>query len=80
MNEEHLSRVSDTIAPIVLEFCQDRMRTCQAQFRMEELRTYVSERTMIAPASPDRILRDLRQAGKLNYRVVNRRGSLYEVI
>jgi hypothetical protein len=45
---------------------------------MEELREFLSAaRIAFAPASPDRILRQLRQQGALDYVVVNRAASLY---
>lgn len=50
-------------------------------FRADQLRAYVAARCgSLAPASADRVLRDLRQKGKLNYRVVNRRKSLYRLV
>ena len=52
-------------------------------FYMEELRQFVENRigegNHIAPDSPGRILRQLRQQGLLNYALVSRSKSLYEV-
>jgi|GEM_PF-2942399 len=68
-------RVYDRIAPLILEF---RQRCGEGQFHAEELRTFVRDRVPeIAPASPDRILRQLRLEKRLGYEVVNRRASLY---
>jgi hypothetical protein len=68
-------RVYDRIAPLILEFqrcCGERL------FHAEELRTFVRDRVPeIAPASPDRILRQLRLEKRLGYEVVNRSASLY---
>lgn len=52
------------------------------QFFIEELRKQIVDRKDIkaAPASPDRILRDLRQRKVINYRVVSRSRSLYEAL
>ena len=48
-------------------------------FHAEELRRCVLiYEPEIAPDSPGRILRLLRQEGKLNYVVINRRNSLYQ--
>lgn len=73
--QEHLERVSSRIARAILEFCKSHRR-----FHADELRRHVIRETGItAPASADRILRDLRQQRRLDYIVVNRRESLYEV-
>jgi hypothetical protein len=48
-----------------------------ATFHAQELRDFVATRTSVAPASPDRILRDMRRCGQIDYEVVNRRDSLY---
>lgn len=77
---ENIERVSSRIAGAITEFCSARIGK---QFFMEELRLFVSEKTKphhIAPASPDRILRLLRQQGKLDYKVVSRSQSLYAVL
>lgn len=75
--KQELARAVESIREIILGFC--RARPLQ-QFCASELRHYVAERSFIAPASPDRVLRALRQAGELNYKVVNRRKSIYELI
>ena len=72
----HLDRVSSRIGAAVLDFCQ-----AHRQFHAGELHRHVEDATGVsAPASADRILRDLRQRGVLKYRVVSRRESLYEVV
>jgi hypothetical protein len=78
MNTQHenLGRVSDRIREAILDFCR-----AHATFFAEELRNYTAERCgKIAPGSADRVLRDLRQSGKLDYKVLNRRKSHYQVI
>lgn len=71
----HLERVSSRIGAAVLEFCREHKT-----FHAGELHRHVEVKTGVsAPASADRILRDLRQRGVVNYRVVSRRESLYEV-
>ena len=49
----------------------------RAYFHINELHDFVEEDVNIAPASPDRILRALRQEGKLDYDVIDRRNSYY---
>ena len=73
---ENLERVSSRIAQAVIKFCRGH-RT----FHADDLREAVIRDTGIAaPASADRILRDLRQRRRISYRVLNRRESHYEVI
>jgi hypothetical protein len=70
------SRVRATIEPLVMTFYVEH---AGQPFHIEELRSYVRSFTVnIAPDSPGRILRVLRQEGKLNYVVLNRRQSLYQ--
>jgi hypothetical protein len=72
-----LERVSVRIAGALIHFC--RMRRGQT-FYADELRQYVMRNVgSIAPASADRILRDLRQRGVVNYEVISRSKSLYLV-
>ena len=70
--DENLERVGERIAAAVLEFCDLRPR-----FHMVELGEFVQARVGVAPDSPGRILRLLRQAGKIRYRVIDRRNSEY---
>jgi hypothetical protein len=71
---EERRRVASMIAASVLEFLSSHRF-----FHADELRQFVAQRHPTAPASADRILRDLRQRGLIGYRVVNRRQSMYEV-
>jgi hypothetical protein len=74
--EEHLERVSSRIERSIIRFCE-----ANPTFHADDLRKFVVRETGItAPASADRILRNLRQRGVVNYVVVNRRESLYRVI
>ena len=68
-------RVAAAIGETILAFC-----SCHSSFRMKELKAYVDKHHSSAPASTDRILRTLRQEGRVNYRVLSRSGSLYEVL
>jgi hypothetical protein len=72
---ENLERVSSRIERAIIQFCSAHPR-----FHADDLRQFVAKETgIVAPGSADRILRDLRQRGQLNYKVLNRRGSLYQV-
>ena len=74
--DEHLERVSSRIALAILEFCDSA-----TLFRADELRRCVGDRCRnSAPASADRVLRDLRRKKRLDYEVVDRRASLYRVV
>lgn len=76
---DNIERVSARIAGVIIEFCTHRTR--RGLFYAEELRDFVGQCVgATAPGSADRILRDLRQRGVINYRVLSRRESLYEVI
>ena len=77
-HQENIERVKAKIGPSVIRFIKyvGEGNT----FHADDLRDWVVEETKIAPASADRILRDLRQTGQINYRVINRRKSLYEVL
>jgi hypothetical protein len=75
--QANLDRVSARIRPAVKEFCLSRIGQ---QFHVEELTSYVRAKTTVAPGSPDRILRDLRQQGEIDYEVVSRSKSLYRVL
>src|SRR4030095_7715934 len=73
--EAHLVRVSSRIARSIVHFCQEH-----TQFHADALRAGVAQATgSTAPGSADRILRDLRQKGIIDYIVTDRRRSLYSV-
>ena len=72
-----LQQVKSVIAGLILKFFE--ARGIGARFHMVELMRYVNEYTTIAPDSAGRILRDMRQAKELNYSVVSRRESLYQI-
>lgn len=73
---EQIERVRGRIGALVCEFA--RYWGTFDTFGIEALQKYIDDRTTAAPASPDRILRDLRQRGELDYVVVNRRQALYQ--
>ena len=74
-----LSRVQANIGDLVERFVLDRWQRGQLRFHIQDLHDYIAARTLIAPASPDRILRQLRLEGKFDYKVVNRSDSCYQI-
>lgn len=76
-HSENITRVSQVIGQHVTAFLDAHLNQ---EFHVDDLRQYVSAQVggYIAPASPDRILRDLRQKKKVNYEVVSRSKSLYK--
>lgn len=74
-----LTRVSNNIRGLIQAFCKERLANGQPQFRMKDLHDYCQKNARVAPGSPDRVLRQLRKAGEINYRVVSRSASQYEL-
>lgn len=75
---ENLERVTARIGGSVVNFCRGRVGR---RFFAEDLHQAVLRDTgLVAPASADRILRNLRQRGVIGYKVVSRHESLYEII
>jgi hypothetical protein len=73
----NLARCKAVIAPVILDFWKGK--GTGTRFHMEELTNFVRARVPAAPDSAGRILRDMRQGGELNYSVVDRRKSLYQI-
>lgn len=73
----NLSRVNIKVAHLVTAFI--RGRGVGSHFHMEDLTKYVTDQETVAPDSPGRILRDLRSKGKLDYKVISRSQSLYQI-
>lgn len=78
--EQQLARVTGALGRAILSFARSRKATGQVEFHADELREWVAARCPAAPASADRVLRDLRRAGLLDYAVENRRASLYRLL
>lgn len=75
----HLTRVADNIGDLVLDFCRSQWYLGR-DFHAQELRDYISDRNpLAAPASPDRVLRLLRQEKRVDYVVISRKNSLYRI-
>lgn len=77
-HEPNLNRVSARIGGSILRYFAEYAPGYR--FHVEELRKWVLDETgILAPASADRVLRDLRQKGRLDYHVVSRKQSLYQI-
>ena len=76
---ENLGRVRDSIAPHIIRFIRERSGQ---EFRGCELQQYVAYHCsgFVAPGSPDRILRDLRKRGVVDYELLSRSRSLYRAV
>jgi hypothetical protein len=76
---ENLGPVSVRIGNAVRDFIEAKLDSGSRIFYADDLRQYVSRQVgLIAPGSADRILRDLRQRGVVDYVVLNRARSEYE--
>lgn len=73
----NLARVSERIGAYIVDYF--RAHGTGARFHLAELHAYVTEKILCAPGSVDRILRDLRTRKLLDYAVISRRGSLYQI-
>ena len=86
MNEQNtqLNRVATSAADAILDFYKQRLEDPETKgaFTADQLRFYVNNNVSggAAPASADRVLRMLRQKGKLDYVVLNRGKSLYRFV
>lgn len=70
-----------TVRAMIVTFLNSRIKHNQPDFHAQELRDYVNSwgiRT--APASADRILRDVKKRGVGNYIVTNRNQSRYRAV
>lgn len=77
---KNLQRVDARIAHAVVAFWQQRVASTQQEFHMDDVTEYVRLQHQIAPDSAGRVMRDLRQRGKINYEVVSRRDSRYRAL
>lgn len=72
---EQLTRVRNELGPRIVAWAAERLASGVAEFRASELKAAVAG----APASPDRVLRDLRKRGVVGYEVVSKPKSLYRL-
>jgi hypothetical protein len=81
---QQINRVRATAGEAILDFISQRLTDTEAKgaFTADQLRFYVNNNVTggISPSSADRILRMLRQQGKLAYVVLNRGKSLYRAV
>ena len=76
--QTQLRRVTGNIADLILAFFEGYQ--VGEMFHAEDLFKFVAARCDVAPASVDRVMRDMRRRGWVNYEVVNRSASLYRKI
>jgi hypothetical protein len=77
-HRENLDRVFTKIAPLIMDFSRT---ICAKPFTMTQLTTFVLRHAPeVAPDSPGRILRDMRQRKMLDYELISRRHSRYRFI
>jgi hypothetical protein len=74
---QQLARVTSRIGESVLAFCRSRVGQT---FRAVELAQHVMQECGGAPASADRVMRQLKAQGFIDVSVVDRAGSLYRVL
>ena len=80
-----LNRVRLKVADIVFAFCRQREadKALDGVFRLNELVEYVRRRVQgsgLVVDSVSRILRDLRQRGRIEYVILDRSDSLYKIM
>ena len=84
MPNEQLQRVGLNLNQAIIAFWKQKLYSMQdtnLRFTATELRQYVQRHNFgTAPSSAARVMRNLRQDGQINYVVVNRARSLYQVI
>jgi hypothetical protein len=69
-----------TLRQVITLFIINRWKINAPYFTANDLNNYIRARIDAAPASTDRILRRLRQEGKFDYQVTNRKLSEYQII
>ncbi len=81
---EQLNRVTATTTDAILAFIAARLadEETKGAFTADQLRNYVNNTVTggVSPSTADRVLRNLRQQGKLDYLVLNRGKSLYRAV
>lgn len=75
---QQLVRVRGKTAEAIVEFFSGLQSG--EEFHADDLRRWVASRVCVAPGSPDRVMRDLRQRGVLNYVLADRANSLYRKV
>lgn len=80
MHQLELQRVRQAIGAAIKSFIAERLASGTPEFHAETLRRAVEKVSPTAPASADRVLRDMRQRGEIAYELVSRRDSLYRAL
>ena len=84
MNEQtkQLERASSRLKESICRFYAQAIYNKKIEFRMTDLYKFVSTDTggKVAPGSPDRVMRQLKSAGVLNYEVISRSQSTYRAL
>lgn len=83
MQNENLERVGLNLNQAVEAFWRSKVSKEgeQRRFVANELRAYVNHHNFgTAPASADRVMRQLKAKNRINYVLVNRAKSLYEAL
>lgn len=79
--DENLDRVTARIGLAIIEFYTERRAAGQDHFHADDLRRHITIAVgTVAPGSPDRVMRHLRQTRVINYRVTNRAKSEYKIL
>lgn len=82
--EQQLKRVFSSAAEAVKQFITERLADTETKgaFTADQLRNYVQNNITgrISPSSSDRVLRELRIKGVIDYLVLNRGKSLYRAV
>jgi hypothetical protein len=78
---EDLKRVTTNIKGAIIGFCRARLHYKRPRFTMGEMAAFVAEYpgVSVSPDSTSRVFRMLRKAGRVDYLVVDRSRSLYEL-
>lgn len=80
MTRLEAERVANKIADAILRFCHLSVDLGNPVFHMDELRKAIEGTCgAVAPDSPGRVLRSLRQRGLVDYYVSNRAKSEYTI-
>lgn len=75
-----LERVAGSLGHVIIAVVELRLRERRTVLHMEDLVADVRKLRAAKESSVDRVFRDLRQEGSINYRLLNRDASLYELL
>lgn len=81
MSIDFYAATSSRIGEAVALFYTQRMSQGFLVFHADDLRQFVTAVVgPVAPGSADRVLRDMRQSGEVNYTVLDRKNSQYKLL